>query len=101
MAGTFVDQAALAVNLDFVSKCRAAMIFRATQITTSSAAQTTATRQMLNQASTILQNAGADAQNMAWRVATGNSTISAAAPTVPTDSDTQFAVNTILTTLLT
>lgn len=99
MAGAFADQAALAENSDFVNKCRVSMIFRANQVMTQTIAQTTGTRENLNQAATILSNAGADAPNMAWRVATGNSTIAAAAPAVPIDGDVQFAVNTMLATI--
>lgn len=98
MAGTFTDQAALAANSDFVNKCRAAMIFRATELTNSAAAQNFRT---LTQMNAILQSAGAAAANIAWLVATGNSTIAAAAPAVPNDGDTQFAVNTTLAAIQT
>ena len=92
MAGTFTDQATLASDNAFINKCRAAMIFRAVEKVDADA-QTLAFR---NKLATILSNAGADAPGMAWRIASGNSTISAAAPTVPSDADTQFAVNTFL-----
>ena len=93
MAGTFADKALLANELAFIAKCRAAMIARAVELTDSATAQTLPVLQKMNG---IIQSAGSDATNMAWRVACGNSTIGAAAPTVPSDSDTQFAVNTFL-----
>lgn len=96
MPGTFTDQATLATNNAFINKCRAAMIFRAVELTNSSTAQSYRT---LSKMSAILGNSGADAPNMAWLIATGNPTIAAAAPTVPIDSDTQFAVNTFLATI--
>lgn len=93
MAGTFTDKATLANDNAFINKCRAAMLFRAVELTNSATAQSFATLQKM---ATILQNAGSGAANMAWLVAAGNSTIGAAAPAVPIDSDTQFAVNTFL-----
>jgi hypothetical protein len=97
MAGTFADQATLASDNAFIAKVRAAMIYRATELFNSQSAQTWAT---LNQARGILNNAAADAANIAALVASGNATIAAAAPAVPNDSDTQYAVNTVLTALL-
>ena len=93
MAGTFADQATLAGDNAFINKCRAALLFRSVELMTSTTAQTFTT---LAKMQAIFQNAGADASNMAWRVAAGNATIAAAAPAVPSDSDTQFAVNTFL-----
>lgn len=93
MAGTFTDQATLATDNAFINKCKVAMLFRANQLNTSATAQTYLTLSKMN---TILQNGASDASRMAWLVATGNSTIAAAAPAVPNDSDTQFAVNTFL-----
>ncbi len=96
MAGTFAEQATLATDNAFINKCRTAMLFQAMQLTTSATAQNVKT---LAQMQSILQSAGGSAANLAWVVATGNSTIAAAAPVVPNDSDTQFAVNTILALL--
>lgn len=93
MAGTFADKATLASDNAFINKCRAAMLFRAVELTNSATAQTFVT---LSKMSAILQNAGSGAPNMAWLVAAGNSTIGGLAPAVPNDSDTQFAVNTFL-----
>ena len=93
MAGTFTDQATLATDNAFINKCRAAMLFRAVEVLTASAVPVVTTITKMN---AILQNAGADAPNMAWRVATGNPTVAAEAPAVPSDGDTQFAVNTFL-----
>lgn len=92
MAGTFADQAALAANSDFVNKCRAAMIKQAFAVVDAN----TQPLWLRNKMSAIINSAASDATNMAWRVASGNSTIAAAAPAVPTDNDTQFAVNTFL-----
>lgn len=99
MAGTFAEKATLAVDNAFINKCRVAMIFRANELLTSTAAQASGTRAALINADTIFRNAAADAPSMAWRVAAGNATIGAAAPAVPIDSDTQFAVNTFLALL--
>ena len=93
MAGTFADKATLATDNAFISKCKVAMLFRARELTDSQTAQTYATLAKMNG---ILANAGADAGSMAWLVATGNATIGGAAPAIPSDGDTQFAVNTFL-----
>jgi hypothetical protein len=93
MAGTFTDKATLATDNAFINKCRAAMLFRAVELISSATAQKYGD---LSKMASILQNAGAEAPLMAWRVAAGNPTIGAAAPAVPNDSDTQFAVNTFL-----
>lgn len=93
MAGTFDDRATLATNNAFINKCRAAMLFRAMELLTSATAQKVRT---LDQMLVILQGAGGAAPNIAWTVATCNPTIAAAAPAVPNDSDTQFAVNAVL-----
>ena len=87
MAGTFAEQATLAADNAFI----------ATELFNSQAAQTLAT---LQQAKGILSNAGAQAPHNAALAAAGNPTIAAAAPAVPNDSDTQYAVNTVLTSLL-
>lgn len=97
MAGTFADQATLAADNAFIAKVRCAMIFRANELFNSTSAQTLST---LQQSKGILSNAGAQAGEIAALVATGNSTIAAASPAVPSDGDTQFAVNTVLASLL-
>lgn len=97
MAGTYSEQITLANDNTFIGKVRVALIFRANQLYTSATAQTYRT---LAQANTILGNAGADAPKYAFLVATANPTIAAAAPAVPSDGDTQYAVNTILSSLL-
>ncbi len=94
MAGTFSEQATLATDNSFINKCKVAMLFRANQIL--SDADTNPGYKQMIQMQTIVNNAGGDAPNMAWKVATGNATIAAAAPAVPSDGDTQFAVNTQL-----
>lgn len=93
MAGTFAEKATLATDNAFINKCRGAMIFRAVELSASATAQNYTTLAKMN---SILVSAGGDAPNMAWRVAFGNPTIGGAAPTVPSDADTQFAVNTFL-----
>jgi hypothetical protein len=97
MAGTFADQATLASDNAFIAKVRAALIYRATELYNSETAQSWA---VLKQARGILDNAGGDAAKIAALVASGNPTIAAAAPVVPSDSDTQYAVNVVLTDLL-
>lgn len=89
----FADQATLANDSAFINKCRAALIFRANEVL---ASPQSFTRSQIEQAYEILDNSGSDAARMAWLVAAGNSTIAAAAPTVPSDGDTQFAVNSFL-----
>lgn len=97
MAGTFADQATLASDNAFIAKVRAALIFRATELSASETAQTWA---VLDQARNILNNAGSDAEHIAALISSGNPTIAAAAPAVPSDGDTQYAVNVTLTSLL-
>ena len=99
MAGTLTDKATLATDNAFINKVRVAMIFRANELLASTSAQNAGTRVALVNADTIFRNAGSDAPSMAWRVSAGNATIGAAAPVVPSDSDTQFAVNTLLALL--
>ncbi len=99
MAGTFAEKATLAVDNVFINKVRVALIFRANELLTSTAAQSATTKNALNTADGIFRSAASDASNMAWRIAAGNATIGAAAPAVPIDSDVQFAVNTLLALL--
>lgn len=95
MAGTFAEQATLATDNTFIDKCRVAMLFRANQVLTSAELNDKTSKKII-QAKGIISNAGGDALNMAWKVATGNATIAGAAPAVPVDGDVQFAVNTQL-----
>lgn len=97
MAGTFTDQNTLATDNAFIAKVRCAMIYRANQNATSSSRNTL---DELQQAKSILMNAAAEASNMARLIASGNATIAAAAPAVPSDGDTQYAVNTTLALLI-
>ncbi len=97
MAGTFAEQAQLAADNAFIAKVRAAMIFRANELFNSTSAQTLS---VLQQSKGILSNAGAQAPDVAALVATGNATVAAAAPAIPSDGDTQYAVNTVLTNML-
>lgn len=93
MPGTFSEQATLATDNGFINQCRAALLFRAVEIVNSSAKQPYLS---VNQSREIMRNAGSQAANMAWLVATGNPTISSEAPKVPDDAAVQFAVNTFL-----
>jgi hypothetical protein len=97
MAGTFADQATLAADNSFIAKVRCAMIYRANELFTSVSAQD---YRVTVQARDILMSAAGNASSVAALVASGNATIAAAAPAVPNDGDTQYAVNTVLTTLL-
>lgn len=97
MAGTFAEQAQLASDIAFIAKVRVAMIFRANELFNSTSAQTLS---VLQQSKGILSNAGSQAPDIAALVATGNATVAAAAPTIPSDGDTQYAVNTVLTSML-
>lgn len=97
MAGTFAEQAELATSNAFIAKVKCAMIFRATELFNSASKQDFL---VLQQAREILMNAGGNAGTIAALVASGNATIAAAAPAVPSDGDTQYAVNVTLTSLL-
>jgi hypothetical protein len=93
MPGTYAEQATLATDNGFISKCRAALISKAVAVTNSNQPQKIA---KLQQMQSILQSAGGNAPSMAWLVACGNVAIAAAAPAVPSDADTQTAVNALL-----
>lgn len=95
MAGTFAEQAALAADNNFINKCRCAIIFRAVELLTTNGTNEYIRQAMLN----ALRNGGADAALMAARLASGSATIAAAAPAVPSDADTQTAVNQFLSRL--
>ena len=97
MAGTFAEQATLASDNAFIAKVRVALIARAVEQYYSATAQPFA---ILNQARNILNDAGDDAARVAWLAIAADATIRAAAPSVPSDSATQTAVNTVLTALL-
>jgi len=97
MAGTLAEQSELAVSNAFIAKVKCAMIFRANQNYTSETKQSLA---VLEQSKSILRNAASDAPALAAIIASGNATIAAAAPAVPSDADTQYAVNTALTMLI-
>ena len=96
MAGSLTDQATLATDNTFINKCRAAMLARSVELMKSATPQNFAT---LSKVMNVFQSAAADASSMAWRVATGSAAIAAGAPAVPSDSDTQQAVNVIMTLL--
>jgi len=98
MAGSFLDQYALSTNNDFLAKVRCAMIFRATEVWNNSQKFSYST---LEQAKIILTDRSSGMFEMIARyVASGNATIAAAAPAMPSDGDVQFAVNTMLSSLL-
>lgn len=97
MAGTLAEQAELATSNAFIAKVRCAMIYRANELYNSESKQTLA---VLQQAKQILQSAAGNAETVAALIASGNATIAAAAPAVPSDGDTQYAVNVTLPMLV-
>ena len=97
MAGTAADIATLASLNDFIARVRVALIKRAVEIDAGSDRQSAAT---LNGVASIMSNSEDIAKRMAWLVAAGNPTIAAAAPSVPSEGDTQYAVNTMLPKLV-
>jgi hypothetical protein len=97
MAGTFSEQATLASDNVFIAKVRVALIARAVEQYYNATAQPFS---VLNQARGILNDGGQDAARVAWLVIAADANIKAAAPTVPSDSATQAAVNVVLTALL-
>lgn len=97
MAGTFAEQNTLATDNSFIAKVKCAMVFRANQFLTNESRNTLAE---LQQAKNILSTAASEATNVARIIASANATIANAAPAVPSDSDTQYAVNTTLALLI-
>jgi hypothetical protein len=97
MAGTLSEQATLAQDSAFVGKVKAAMIFRAATNFNSQSAQTFRT---LEQCREILNTGGADAERIAWLCSVAVPSIASAAPAVPSDADTQSAVDAILAALI-
>ena len=97
MAGTYSEQATLASDNAFIAKVKVAMIKRAIEFYNSGTPQE---YKVLEQSRRIINNAGSEAASIAALVVSAISTISAAAPAVPSDVDTQAGVNTVLTALL-
>jgi hypothetical protein len=97
MAGTYAEMATLASMDSFITLCKVSLLKRAVELDEGEAKQTAA---MLNLISGVMSDAEGYAKRMAWLIAAGNATISAAAPTVPTEGDTQYAVNTFLPKLV-
>lgn len=97
MPGTAADITTLANSNDFIAQCRVALVKRAVEIDAGTDRQSATT---LNGVASIMSNSEDIAKRMAWLVAAGNATIAAAAPAVPSEGDTQFAVNTLLPKLL-
>ena len=97
MAGTAADIAVLATLNEFIVQCRVALVKRAVEIDAGSDRQSA---QMLNGVAGIMSNSEDISKRMAWLIAAGNPTISAAAPAVPSEGDTQYAVNTMLPKLV-
>ena len=93
MAGAASDIAQLASLNDFIVQVRVALVKRAVEIDADTDRQSVA---MLNSVSSIMSNSEDMAKRMAWLIAAGNPTIAAAAPAVPSEGDTQYAVNTLL-----
>lgn len=97
MAGTYTDQATLASMNEFIEKVRVAMVKRAIDRYYSTTAQTFS---VLEQSRDVLKNGANEAPRVALLVAVGDSTISAGAPTVPTDAQTLAGVNLVMDALL-
>jgi hypothetical protein len=97
MAGAASDIATLASLNEFIVKVRVALVKRAVEIDAGSDRQSAST---LNTVAGIMSDSEDIAKRMAWLVAAGNPTIAAAAPAVPSEGDTQYAVNTMLPKLV-
>jgi hypothetical protein len=97
MAGTYAEMAELATLNDFVNLCKISLLKRAVELDDGTDKQTVG---ILNLLSGIMTDSDGYAKRMAWLIAAGNATISAAAPAVPSEGDTQFAVNTFLPKLV-
>jgi hypothetical protein len=97
MAGTYADMAQLAVLNDFINLCRVSLLKRAVELDDGTDKLSAG---MLNLIGSIMSDAENYAKRMAWLIAAGNATIAAAAPAVPSEGDTQYAVNTFLPKLV-
>ena len=97
MAGTASDISTLASLNDFIQQVRVALVQRAVEIDADTDRQSAA---MLNMVASIMSSSEDIAKRLAWLIAAGNPTIAAAAPAVPSESDTQYAVNTMLPKLV-
>jgi hypothetical protein len=114
MAGSYLDQAALAGLNDFKSLVKASLLKRAVELkaTADAAAVSAAAALVAAQlADTAAKKTAAlyasiiiapddYATRMAHLIAETNTTIGAVAPVVPSEGDTQYATNTLLPTLI-
>jgi hypothetical protein len=97
MAGTYQDQAYLASLNDFITLVKVALLKRAVELDDGSTKQTVGT---LNLISSIMSDPDSYAKRMGWLIAATNATVGAAAPAVPSASDVQYCVNTLLPKLV-
>ena len=97
MPGTYADMAALAVNTSFQSLVKVALLKRCAELDAATDKLT------VGQINLYKQGIFAPEQMtpvLSWIIASTNATIGAAAPAVPSESDTQYAVNTTLPLLV-
>jgi len=97
MSGTYAEQATLGSDNSFIAKVGVAMISKAVEVYYSTTAQD---YRRLSQAKTILDSGAGDAGRIAKLAIAASQTIREAAPAVPSDANTQTAVNTVLEALL-
>lgn len=97
MAGTYSEQAQLALTNDFISLVKVSLIKRALELNAEDVKHTV---NEINLYKDIISNADGYASRVAWLVACGNPTIGAAAPVVPNSNDTQYAVNQVIPLLV-
>lgn len=97
MAGTYTDQATLAQTNEFIALVKVALLKRAVELDDGNAKLDVGT---LNLIFAIMQDPDTYAKRMAWLIAGTNATVGAAAPAVPTESDVQYCVNTLLPKLV-
>lgn len=97
MAGTYAEQATLAVTNEFIDKVRVAMVKRGIEKYFATTAQEFG---VLEQARNILRSGANDAPLIALLTVVGNTNIAAAAPVVPDDATVQAGVVVVLDALL-
>jgi hypothetical protein len=95
--GTYADQAALAVNNEFIAKVRVALIKKALDIFAGADRQSVGT---LNLVTAILSDSDGYAARMAWLIAAGNSEVGTNAPAIPDDGALSWCVADMLPKLV-
>lgn len=103
MAGTLADQATPANTNAFRDNIRVAILNRAKKILDNTAGRETEAGKLNRQLSLIHSAASGGAESLsiqvAWLVATMDTSIAAGSPALPSDTDLQNAVNTQLARL--